>query len=1299
MKALCEGMTTSPPELLIDTKNYPFLKNVRTYTQGIIETRPGLIRLNSSAMADLDVHSLRRLNDDVLSASFRFVGAGTRVYTQDTSTGVATQRATGFSGNPISTVIARPEQSPQAWLYMSEGSKAGKIGFVGGTPTFYNWGIASPNNAPVATLAAPSAAEIDWFDATTGWTGGGASAGAISTNNRINTTISHILYDSGSSGFASCAPATMTEVFQAGVRIRVNSGGGTDEYVLINSVYPSITSTTISSISYDSGSAGACTIVLAAPSAGLVVNALLRLNASENVRVTAISVGPDGLPAIRTSTVGTFSAGQSVDGLRSFRAYFTNSHAAAETLTDVSVTYAIGGAGVTYLTKTSALNLGKVGSRPIQDSDEIHISIKVDNLANLIEGQVQLDFDAATNDFTRNYFTFSFRPNDLIPALKQSATTLSTQQQVLLRDQIQSSFETRYSDQYGAYDNRDPALGDAYSDYSRVSGLNTGGSDVPLPGQTTTGDNQWTEFRFKVGQLIRVGSDQTRGLSNIAAIRLSFNASAALNLELDSWWVGGTYGPDTGDSGAAYIYCYRSRSSVTGARSNPSPPMRVGVTPRRERVQVALSTSADAQVDYLDVYRFGGTLINWRYVGSVANSGSPVFNDDYPDSVINANEGLEFDNYQPFPVKDIPYSGVVNVKGNIVEWVSGTKFNTSWERGTQIILNGIPYTLYSRPSSDQRIELGENAGTQNSVAYSVPEGLLAGQPLESVWGPYGEGQTGIFIFGCGTSKQPGTLFWTKADAPDASSDLNQLEITSPAEPLIAGGMYDGRPFVFSSERMFFIYPETEQSISPDGTVEQRLAFRAQEVANSKGLYCRTALAVGPLIYFMARDGVYASEGGQPQLISGPMIETFGHDGVNGMTTSGIPGVDLSQPSKIRLSYYDSFLYVDYLSVDGAQATLIFDERQRGWFYDSYSPSVLVHYGEEGENQNSIIVGGSDGRTYSFGSTSDQGVGISCVVRWPAWDGGDRRAKKLFSDVAFDIEATASTILPITANIYTDGYQTLSQTTSIVLNAVGRAFHVVDIASGEGIFANDLSFELAWTQVGANKVSLYGADISWAPRPESSQTRWTDWYDTGLGTGWFQGLRIHANTYNVAKQFKVQYQDDAGIIQDGPTFAITLNGEKIITRSWTPFIARKVRIVPLDSVDWTVLKVEWVAEPEPDLTSYWVSQPTGHGLPGWQHIREVWIPVRSTLDATLTITVDGVAYTYTVPSTGGVLSKVYIPTGALKGRIFQYALTETSNGLRVYQKDLEVRCKPWGGTESYQILKPLGDDHNVSGARV
>ena len=1295
-RALCEGITTSPPELLAGTANYPFLQNVRTYTQGVIETRPGMVRLNASALADTNVHSLRRLNDAVTGASFRMVGAGTSLYTQNTSTQAMTLRASGFSGAPLSSVIARPEQSPQAWMYLTDGTKAGKLGIVASVPTYYNWGIASPNEAPAAALTAPAAQEIDWFDASAGWAGSGAAAGAIGTTNRINTTISQILYDAGSTGYASCAPASMDENFQPGVRVRINSGGGTDEYVLINSVYPAPSSTTISDISYDSGSTGACTIVLAAASAGLVVNSLLRLNASENVRVQAISVGPDGLPSIRTSTTGTFSAGQTVDGLRSFRAYFAANHAAAETITDVALTFAISGSGLTHLTRTSALNLSKVGARPVQDSDEIHISIRVDNLAGFTEGQIRLDFDGATNDFTRNYFTFSFRPNDLTPALSQTATTISTQQEALARSNVQSIYARKYSDIYGPQD-RDPFLGDYYNDYSTLSGISTGGSDVPLPGQTVTGNNQWTELRFKVGQLNRVGSDTTRGLANVAAIRISFNATAAINVQLDSWWVGGTYGPDVGDTGKSYVYCYRARSSITGARSNPSPPMRVGLSPRRERVQVTLTQHADAQVDYLDVYRFGGSLINWRYIGSVSNGVSPVFNDDYPDSVVLANEGLEFDNYQPFPVHDTPHSGVVSVKGNIVEWVSGDKFNTAWERGTQIVINGIPYTLYARPSSDQRVELGENAGSQTSVSYSVPEGLVAGQPLEHVWGPFGEGQTGIFIFGCGNSQQPGTLFWTRADSPDTASDINQLEITSPAEPLIAGGMYDGRPFVYSSERMFFIYPALESTLSTDGVPEERISFRAQEVANSKGLISRHALAVGPKIYFMARDGVYESEGGEPRLISGGLIEIFGHDGQNGVTTNNIPGVDLSQINKLRLSYYDSYLYVNYQSVAAPQRTLIYDTRIRGWLLDTYIPGVNFHYGEEGKGLHSLILAATDGRTYALSGTSDQGVGIPCVVRWPTWDGGDRRPLKLYGDVAFDLETTASTLIPITADFYLDSYQTLLETQTIVRSTTGREWQALSLQSGAGAFAHDLGFQLSWTQVGANQVSLYGADISWVPRPEASSSRYTDWFETGLGTRWWQGLRLHGNTYGQTRSIRVQYQDDTGAVINGPDLTFNLNGETVVTRSWTPFIARKVRLAPLDSLPWTVLGVEWVTEPEPDLATTWTSQPTGHGLPGWQHIREVWIPLRSTASAALTITVDGIAYNYSIGSTGGALNKVWLPTGGLKGRIFQYSITEPTTGVRVYQKDIEVRCKSWGTSGGYQIVRPLGDAHNVNGA--
>src|SRR5262249_26297965 len=157
------------------------------------------------------------------------------------------------------------------------------------------------------------------------------------------------------------------------------------------------------------------------------------------------------------------------------------------------------------------------------------------------------DCDGSNNNFTQNFFSFAFRPNDLVPVATNALTVTNTTQAQIQTDVID-----------------------------------------PDSDQTGTGVSQWSEFRLRVGDLQRVGTDLTRGLANIAAIRVQLSTSDTTVLKVDAWSLRGGYGPtiagaaDSDSAGEPIQYRYRYRSSLTGAKSLASPTMRYGVVPRRQ---------------------------------------------------------------------------------------------------------------------------------------------------------------------------------------------------------------------------------------------------------------------------------------------------------------------------------------------------------------------------------------------------------------------------------------------------------------------------------------------------------------------------------------------------------------------------------------------------------------------------------------------------------------------------------------------------------------------------------------------
>src|SRR6185369_12780107 len=99
-----------PLDLIPEPGYYPNLLNIRSYLDGSLSARPGINRVNTAAIADLSVHSVRRMNNDLASASqsfTRFVGAGTNLYADNAAHNALASIASGFSGDPLSLIPFR----------------------------------------------------------------------------------------------------------------------------------------------------------------------------------------------------------------------------------------------------------------------------------------------------------------------------------------------------------------------------------------------------------------------------------------------------------------------------------------------------------------------------------------------------------------------------------------------------------------------------------------------------------------------------------------------------------------------------------------------------------------------------------------------------------------------------------------------------------------------------------------------------------------------------------------------------------------------------------------------------------------------------------------------------------------------------------------------------------------------------------------------------------------------------------------------------------------------------------------
>jgi hypothetical protein len=93
-----------------------------------------------------------------------------------------------------------------------------------------------------------------------------------------------------------------------------------------------------------------------------------------------------------------------------------------------------------------------------------------------------------------------------------------------------------------------------------------------------------------------------------------------------------------------------------------------------------------------------------------------------------------------------------------------------------------------------------------------------------------------------------------------------------------------------------------------------------------------------------------------------------------------------------------------------------------------------------------------------------------------------------------------------------------------------------------------------------------------------------------------------------------------------------------------------------------------------------------GMPGYGHLYDGYLGIRSDDDVTLTIeTTDGIApAAIVVPSTGGVRKKVYLQFSPNKARMIRVKVDSATSRFRIYREDSYVNLLPWGGGAPQEV---------------
>ncbi len=1019
--------------------SYPFAVNNRCVEEGIASARPGYTQYGNDGPAPKLYHSIRRLNDPDASlapAGYTYIlGNGTKLDAGVES--AITEIDTGYSGDPLSILTFRPEQSPESWAYVYDRLKQSKVRADGAVRAI---GVAPPNTAPEADYGVPANVDVSTGQSVAGWTFSGAAT-AISLADRTNggaLTIASITYNSGTSGWCCIVPSASGAAW-AGERMKIilNAGGGNEENVLVREIHSAISNTTVAGISYDSGTTGLCSVVLTGSPTGLARNSVITIG-GEIVRVLAVVQSPDGTAySLRLSTAGAWTAGAAVTGLNSWYTYTSLTHTGGESITSSYVAVSQPAAGTGTAQVKVIENCGTANNRPISTAnDYLHISVFLQNPANVVSLVLLVDVDPATaagTPFTGSYWKWTIPQSQL-----------------------------------GSF--------------------------------TVTSGNVWVDISVPLSQGEQIGNP-TLTFAGVQAVGVQLVSTGACAYGFDWFYFFGTYGPVIAQNApSGYFYTSTFRDSTTGAASVPGPTTRYSLNPLREAVLVTPATTTAAGVDYDDIYREGGTLTDFVYIGSVKNNNaSPnTFTDGLSDAEVSGNQGVDLTLLQPWPVLGTPLTGVVNVVGTSVKWVSGDLFPTSLVNNTVILLNGVAFLTRGQPKSTTFLELQADAGVLTNATYSIASPTLAGQPMPVAFGPL-EGPFVPVAFALGDSVNSGTLYYSNSSNLDAASDQNTLELCGPTEPLETGEVWNGLAFAGSRENVYVV------QYSFTGT------YQFRRLPTPSGFWSRWAICRGPDgIYALGRDGIYRwTDAGGVSITDDLLYPLFPHDGEPAVAVNGLNPVDMNLTSLMRLSATDFDIRFTYYDTSANQVTLRYEISKKRWFLHSYGDQISYEYLDEGlynspNTQQILMLSRTLGKMYVIGGNDDNGTVITTQVQIPYLDNGDERTQKLYVDAMVDADQSGT----LNTTAFFNNGNTNIPLSSITLSGsrIQTPLNISSVPGGLQLYRN-ISLRFVWTG-GPDGPRVYAGEPSFYNQPYLSKRITTQIFNLSYAA-WKHHRRLYA----------------------------------------------------------------------------------------------------------------------------------------------------------------------------------------------
>lgn len=379
-------------------------------------------------------------------------------------------------------------------------------------------------------------------------------------------------------------------------------------------------------------------------------------------------------------------------------------------------------------------------------------------------------------------------------------------------------------------------------------------------------------------------------------------------------------------------------------------------------------------------------------------------------------------------------------------------------------------------NADSSIANNETLSEDRDVPFTTTDAagnVVLEANASKVWGPF----IGKYLMAIDPGR-PGYVVWTNAQAADEASSSNNIEVTSPHEPLQNGLIYASLPFVASRDDWYGL----------DFGKATSTTFTPRKMPVGKGLAAPWAFCVGPMVWFLADDGIYETNlQGPPVSITEEALRPI----FRGISVSNFSPVDYAQTNKLRMEYFANEVWFSYQDTQGNARILIYNTLYKRWRSGSAGVSSwFCFYNDENAAQARFWAGAANGNAYQIDYTvsTDDGNAFPVNCRTGSSDSGAPTILKEYGNVIVDADPQGGTL---TITPYTNTEQVALP--SFNLTGSGRQKYARTLGD---VRAYNLAFDISWAgSVGV----IYQMDV--LERLEEAAIRHWQFITTHGMTGW------------------------------------------------------------------------------------------------------------------------------------------------------------------------------------------------------